>query len=59
MLNQLQIKLELNDQLFQSYYSTSGYNGQHQLDCIQGIEHGGFDIRQLVKQQLEMEMEMK
>lgn len=56
MLKQLQIKLELNNQLFQSYYSTPGYNGQHQLDCIQGIEHGGFDLRELLRHQLETEM---
>lgn len=54
-MKQLQIKIELNDQLFRSYYS-AGYNLEHQLVCIRGIDHGNFALRELLRTQLEMDM---
>lgn len=54
-MKQLQIKLDLNNDLFKSYYA-AGYNLDHQLVCIRGIDHGNFNLRELLRTQLEMEM---
>jgi hypothetical protein len=55
MATQLKIKLELNNDLFKSYFA-AGYSLDHEMTCIEGINHGSYNLRELLRQQLEMEM---